>query len=330
MSTNWIAYGAEGQKVEHWFENFNQGGRAVVVSSGTAAIYLCLTALNLPRGFRVGLPTYACSALLNAINLAGGTPVLLDVDLLSFNISLNSIPNDLDVIVPVHTFGNPVQYPNMDRRPCSIVEDCCHSIGGYKDNTPIGILGLSAIYSFYATKPITGGYGGLVWSKDLGLIDVIQDLIAFDNRETYRPRFNFYLSDIQSGLINSQLSRIDAIKARRTHIYHTLKLALPEPFSLQLGLDDNQTMKYRFVVRSQTESQRDSLHAHMNSKGITCIVPILKNELLHRYLNLTSDNFQNSERLSETTLSLPCYPSLTDHELERVKVALETFDCDVT
>jgi dTDP-4-amino-4,6-dideoxygalactose transaminase len=181
------------------------------------------------------------------------------------------------------------------------------------------------VFSFYATKVITGGQGGLVWSHRRELAEAVEDYRQFDCRETYRPRFNFQMTDIQAALVESQLGRLEAIRARRQAMSNVYLSGLPSGLSVQSGLADRGRMPYRFVVIAADGAMRDALREHMARAGVACAVPLERHELLHRYLGLDPAAFPVAERLVDTTLSLPIHLCLSDAEVGHIATALNSF-----
>jgi len=318
-----IATGEEVKKLEQDFVDFYSMGEACAVSSGTAALFLALKALQLGKGDIVGVPTYTCSGVLNAILMAGCTPLVMDVNEGDFNINLDEVKKNrywLKAVIAVHTFGARADVEGLKEvaPDAYIIEDCCQALGGQYYGRPMGYHGDLAIFSFYASKIITGGHGGLVWSKEKGLIDWIRDYRDFDQCKHYKARFNFLLTDIQAAMIRSQFRRLDWIRRRRNDIATEYYGALPEYLFVQtrswINIDQ---MTYRFVLNLGHSLEVDDWRDAFTIEGVATIIPIESYELLHNYL-LLPDKFPTAEKIAATTLSLPLYPALTDDEVDRV------------
>lgn len=328
LESNWLATGPKTNELENVFANYMGEGQAVAVSSGSAALFLALNALKIGQGHKVALPTYACSALLNAVYMSRAEPILFDCKEDNFTICTDSLTNysgKLDVIIAVHTYGAYADITPLKKLNISIIEDCCQSLGSHVGTEPIGIESDCSVFSFYATKNITGGYGGLVWSKTQHITNTIRNYINFDCCERYIPRFNFSIGDMQSALILSQLQRLETIRDRRIHIANCYDEALPSCLSKQIFPNKNSEMPYRYVVKAKNEKQIEKLKSHMQTLNINCIIPLETYELLHRYLGKDPNMFPNAEHIAKTTLSLPLFPKLTDNEIARVCNALKTF-----
>lgn len=320
LSTGWVAQGNCVSFLEQSFNEMFNDGDSCAVSSGTAAIYLVLKMLGVNHGEKVSVPSFSCSALLNAVNLLGANPIPIDVKEDDFTIcagSLNKLAPDSKAIIAVHCFGASADISSLKKNNRIIIEDCCQSLGG-----PQGNDGDASIYSFYATKIITGGQGGLVWSSNQKLIDKIRDYREFDCREKYIPRFNFQMTDIQAAIISNQFDRLNKIRKRRREIrdqyISSINNYLYQGWKLQKGLDEEGLLPYRFIMIAPDKKERDILKSKLFKNDITSIVPIEKYELLHRYLGLPIENYPVSEKLSDTCLSLPLYPALKNDEVNYI------------
>jgi len=328
LASGWIAQGPKVEALELAFTKLYGGGAACAVSSGTSSLFLALRALGVGVGSQVAVPSYACSALLNAVYMAGAVPKVVDVTLGEFVIDPDAVQRqapDAETAIAVHTYGAKAPVGTLQAMGLKVIEDCCQSLGGYLDERPLGSDGDAAIFSFYATKVVSGGQGGMVWSKNATLVEAIRDYRQFDCREEYYPRFNFQLTDIQASMILSQLERLDTIRARRAAIAARYAEAAPPEFRFQEGINEQGRLAYRFVLVAPDKEARDELLAHLCDAEVGCIIPVERHELLHRYLRLDASLFPVAEQLAELTLSLPIYPSLHDADIEVVCSALRSF-----
>lgn len=325
LASEWVAQGAVTQALEGAFVMMHGGGAACAVSSGTAGLALALLGAGVTSGMHVAAPSYACSALLNAINWVGATPVVGDVMAHNFTLDCSTLVRAVDAVVAVHTYGAPASIADCRRIAPIVIEDCCQSLGGETDGCPLGEAGDAAVYSFYATKIVCGGQGGMVWSARSSLVESVRDYRQFDGRENYIPRFNLQLTDMQAALALSQLQRLALIRQRRTELAQRYAEAMPAGLITQEGLLQPGRMVHRYVVVAPVLEVRDALALHMKAAGVRCIVPVERFELLHRYLGLDAQQFPVSERLADTTLSLPLYPALSDAQADQVCAALSGF-----
>jgi perosamine synthetase len=298
LRSGWVAQGPEVES----FENelcASLGlpeGRAVAVSSGTAALFLALEVLG-ARGQDVAFPVYACSALRNAVAMAGAKENLLDVAPGSPN--ADPAKADAPFAILPHMFGIPC---DLKKAKGTVIEDCAQSIGGR-------LSGAISIFSFYATKLITsGGQGGMLVSKNAALIEAARDYRQFDGRKDRKTRFNLQMTDLQAAIGRAQLKRLPEFLERREEIFRRYQKA-----GLDL-LDAKGAVRYRAVLKTDKPAK---VLAALHAAGIKAIVPVEDWELLG-----DPKSYPNAAKLSRTTVSLPCYPSLSDGDVDCVIAAL--------
>lgn len=322
----------------------NKNIKAIAVNSGSSALHLALLSLGISKGAEVILPSYACSAVLNAVNYTGAKPILADINENSFNISVESVKRKITkrtkAIIVAHLFGFPAEMNKFLSLSIPIIEDCAQSIGATYKNKQVGTLGKLAAFSFYATKMLTTGYGGMVISKDNKLAEKIRDLIDYDNRNDYITRYNYQMSDLSASLGLAQLKQLNQFIRRRRKIaaHYTRHLSALNLSSLVLPTEQPNTTAifYRYVIR---HPKADKIILRLNRAGIEAKKPVYKP--LHRYFGLTPlerpvmsssgkilssplslnfltglnpRDFPNAEQAHRSAISLPIYPSLTDKE----------------
>lgn len=299
LRSGWVAQGAEVERFENELCAFLgvKEGHAVAVSSGTAALFLALEVLG-ARGKDVALPVYACSALRHAAAMAGAKEQLLDCAPGSPNADTEGLTIPY-AIIP-HMFGIPCALPGS---PSVVIEDCAQSLG-------VQISGRVSIFSFYATKLITsGGQGGMFVSKDKALVDAARDYRQFDGRRDRKARFNFQMTDLQAAVGRAQLKRLPEFLERREAIFQRYKKA-----GLDLLDGPKGTVRYRAVLKTDKPAK---VLAALAAADIKAIVPVEDWELLG-----DPGEFPEAAALARSTVSLPCYPSLTDSDVDSVLAAL--------
>jgi dTDP-4-amino-4,6-dideoxygalactose transaminase len=291
---------------------------AAAVSSGTAGLHLALLALKVGKGDEVVLPTHVCSALLNAVRYVGAVEKLVDVrsdgniDPLLANKAFSRRTKAM--IVP-HMWGNLADIKSLVKLGVPVIEDCAQSAGAYVDGKEAGTFGALAVFSFYATKMMASGEGGMVVSKDKGLISQIKDRLEYDHKEDYRVRFNYKMTDLQAALALSQYKQlVFLIEKRRkvSDLYDKSLVGLPvNRVFAQKGVD---SVFYRYVLSLEHKQAKDVV-CQAKQKGVFIEHPLYKP--LHRYLMSSSKawkKFPVSEQLYLSTISLPIYPSLVRSE----------------
>lgn len=326
LNSNWIAPGRKVQEFEKNLVNYISGnGDSVAVESGTAALQLALFSLGIGKGDEIIIPTYVCTALLNAINYVGAKPVLVDINSYDCNISFEATQKKLSprtkaIIIP-HIYGIPADIDQFLDLNIPIIEDCAQSIGAKYKNQKVGTFGDLAIFSFYATKLLTTGKGGAVYSKNKELVNSIKDLVDYDYRTDYTVRYNYRLNDIQASLGISQLRKLDAFIGLRKRIAQKYSKSMPQSTCTISASEYKENVWYRFVLVSDRDTAETK--RMFEQEGIAVINPLENWELLHNYLDLPRSDFPNAERITKKTISVPIYPSLKDEEIKKVKGAIE-------
>lgn len=314
-----IAQGPEVTAFERELADRLGVGDAAAVSSGSAALELGLRALGVRPGDEVLVPTYVCDALHHAVTRCGATPVLADADPGTLSLSADDAKRRLTartrgVIVP-HAFGLAVDLAPFLALGVPVLEDCAQALGATVQGRPAGSRGRLAICSFYATKVMTTGEGGAV-AGPAALVGQVREARDYDEREDLAPRFNYKLTDMQAALGRGQLGRLDGFVERRRAIaarYRARLGGLPCRLPADAG---ERHIYHRFVVG--VDRPLGPLIARLGARGIATRRPVFRP--LHRALGL--GGFPEAERLWATALSLPCYPALTDGEVDAVAAAL--------
>jgi perosamine synthetase len=270
----------------------------VAVNSGTAALHLALVGMGVASGDTVAIPSYACAALAQAVAWQGATPVLCDIGA-DNNLDPERVPDSvLGVIVP-HLFGARARLP---RNP-SVVEDLAHSIGA-----PTGNASILAIVSFYATKMMTTGEGGMLLTDDQGLAELARDLRDYDNRDDFQVRRAYKLTDFQAAMGRVQLKRLPEFIDRRGALAQAYDEGLAGLPLERPRLNDH--VHFRYVIATP---EREALSAWLAERGIGASRPVYRPA--HHTLG---GDCPRSERAHEENLSLPLYPSLTTAEASSV------------
>ncbi len=347
VKSGWVAYGDIGARLEskltqsvfqHELQQ-NDGeekegvafpNSAVLCSNGTAGIYLALHTLGIKSGDEIILPTYVCTALLNAILMINATPILVDIDRDNLSITSENIKKHITTrtkaIIAVHSYGIPCELDEIIRFGLPVIEDCAQALGScFSDGQPIGSKGAMSVFSFYATKLLTGGYGGAVVAKSRKHLDHLRDYINFDNPEQFQPRFNFMLSDINSAVSLAQFDKLDKFLIRRKEIAGRYNDAIGQAHFQNQFTQSGRCNNFRYLINLPDEPKLIDLQNHLATDGIDSIIPLESRELLHNYLRIDAALFPNAEKAARTILSLPTYPCLTDAEVDRIVASLENW-----
>jgi perosamine synthetase len=306
LGSGMLAQGSQVAAFEAEMAALTGRAHAVAFSSGTAALHAALLAVGMGPGQQVAMPSYVCAALLQAVNYTGATAQLVDVGE-DGNLRAEAVPAGTDAVIVPHLFGKPAVLP---AHPC-IIEDTAQSIGG-----PTGGQGIMTITSFYATKLLTSaGEGGMAFTNSLALAEDLRDRRDYDNRDDFRPRFAYKMTEVQAAVGRVQAGRLTDFLARRRELaaryseaFRGLPMALP-------GGEGHVYFRYTVGVPDAA-----ALGVQLAAAGIDAKRPVFRP--LHHY---TGGAFPGAERAHRELLSLPLYPALTDAEATCVIEAMRRY-----
>jgi len=323
IDSNQIAQGEVVHRFEQAFAGKMEVGYAATTSSGTAALHLTLLAMGVGINDDVIIPSYVCIALLNAIKYIGAVPIMAEIDPETYNLDPDDVRKRLTsrtkvVIVP-HLFGLTADMEGLLALNVPIIEDCAQAVGSTYQHKHVGTFGHAAVFSFYATKVMTTGEGGMVISNSKDLIDRVKDLREYDQKDDYKVRYNYKMTDIHAAIGMAQLDRLETFIERRVEIAKQYDEAF-DPLGLQLPPKVPGHIYFRYVIGFGADS-RPYIKA-LREHGIGCARPVYLP--LHRYLRLKG--YPRTEKAWEQTISIPIYPSLSRGETDRViEMFIETF-----
>ena len=310
----------QGRKVQE-FESSVSGYLGVkfgvAVSTGTAAIHLALAGLGVGPGDEVIMPSFICTSPYLATLYVGAKPVVVDINKTDFNIDVaaakRSLTRKSKAIILPHMFGMPSDFDDLADVGIPIVEDCAHAIGAKYKGRRVGGLGNVSICSFYATKMMTTGEGGMVLTDDEEVRERVLEMRQYDGRSLDVIRYNYKLTDFQAALGLSQFGKLEAFVERRRKIaklydesFKDLGIQLPARSGLK------ESVYYRYLVLLKN---LELVRSELRKREVFCERPVKE--------PLPSDiALPNTRVVHEGALSLPIYPSLSDDE---VSFVIESF-----
>ena len=322
-------YLAGGPRVEAFEAAFAQSaGRkyAVAVSSGTAALAMALKVLVPRQGRNVVIPSYTCAALLHALDYAGQKPLITDIDAADMNMSAADLKkrlkkNTAAVIVP-HLFGRAADMKAFERVGLPLIEDGTQALGARADGQRVGSFGELSIFSFYATKMITSGEGGMIVTDSSKTAETLRDMRDYDKKDDYRFRMNFKMSDLQAAIGLCQLKKLSTFVQKRIRIAELYDRPFAARFiGLPAADTERDSVYFRYVLR--VPGGANPLIKSLNKKGIEAKSPIFKP--LHEYLGLPAADYPETVRAMREACSLPIFPAMTTIDVRSVINAVLDF-----
>ena len=349
LASGWLTTGPECAAFEEEFASWLGARNAVVVSSCTAAIELSLRAMHLPPKSRVLVPAITFCGVAEAVQHAGHLPVLTDVDPFCGTVSpltaraAAGAAGGADAMVVLHYAGAPAPVEELAAAagvPLSrVVEDAAHAVGTWAGGERVGSRSHAACFSFYATKNLPIGEGGMVATDDDELAETIRCArlhgMSRDAWRRYSPggswRYDVVadgikanLPDVAAAVGRMQLTHVDRWQERRTAIAMTYQRRLAGIPGLELPDEptDGRHAWHLFVVRVTTRAgmTRDALSDRLSLEGIGTSVHFIPLHHLTYFRGTTvmPATLAGADLVFRELLSLPIYPSLTDDEVHRV------------
>lgn len=361
MRSGWITTGQKSAEFEKRFEKlFGDGMTAIAVNSATAGLHLALEAIGIGPGDEVLVPTLTFTATAEVIRYLGGTPVLVDIEPETLNISPKAIraaiTNRTRAIMPVHYAGLPCDMTAIlaiaAEHNLRIIEDAAHALPAAHRGDPVGMLASDVtVFSFYANKTMTTGEGGMVVTRNPELAKRMRvmrlhgiDRDAFDRfqskvpawyYEVVAPGFKYNLTDIAAAIGLAQLDRLADFQARRVQLAERYDAGLANlPLILpHWGGKGDQHAWHLYVVRLNEDAtrqgySRDALIDHLSRCSIgTSVhyVPLHRQPYWRDSLETHSKDFPVSEIAYQTMVSIPLFTLLSDQAQEHIIASLRSF-----
>lgn len=346
LRSGWIGTGPRVAQLERDFADYKGAKHAVALSSCTAALHLSILAAGIGLGDEVITTPLTFAATVNAIIHAGATPVLADVDPETMNIDpvrvREKITPNTKAILPVHFAGRPCDMDSLcalvEQYRLTLIEDCAHAIEAEYKGRKVGTFGDFGCFSFYVTKNVVTGEGGMVLTpsekhaariKVLGLHGMNKDAWKRFGDEGYKHYqitecgFKSNMTDMQAALGIHQLRRVESNWIRRQEIWRQYNEAFADlPVTLPAGIEPNDRHAYHLytilIDSERTGMTRDAFLDAMTSRNIGVGVHYLSIPE-HPYYQDTfgwkPDAYPHAMRIGRQTVSLPLSAKLTDEDV---------------
>lgn len=344
LRSGWITTGPKVKRLQQEFAAYVGARHAIAVNSCTAALHTSLAALDIGPGDEVIVPTLTFCATANVVVHLGATPVIVDVGR-DFQISTEATRRAITLrtkaIVPVHYAGQACDLREIlalaDSYGIPVVEDAAHAAGAEYHGKKIGSHGRAVCFSFYATKNMTTGEGGMITTNDEALAGRLESLSLHGlSRNAWsryteagswfydvvEPGFKYNMSDIQAALGIHQLQRLDGFIQRRREIaalYREAFCDLPE-IILPEQLPNRWHTFHLYPIRLNTISRAtfiEKLRAR-NIGASVHFIPLHRHRFYRERYGYRPDQFPICEELYQGLLSLPLYPAMTDRDASDV------------
>lgn len=333
MESQWMGFGKKVEEFEDLFQKITSTENFLMVDSGSNALYLALTLLDLPKGSEVILPSFTWVSCAQAVLLAGLKPVFCDVDLKTHNVTLDlikpQITGNTSAIMVVHYAGKPVDMDPILSLGIPVIEDAAHAVDSYYKGKLCGSMGDVGIFSFDAVKNITTIEGGGIITKTREMYERAKKLrycgigksgfeaAATSAKEKNRwweysisePFIKMLPNNVGAAVGIEQLKKISHLQEHRKMIWDLYQNNL-DIKEITPPIDPEEYEKHSyFTYVISVSGDRDRLAKHLLDNGI---YTTLRYHPLHLNTLYQSDKIlPNSEKLNEISLSLPIHPNLT-------------------
>jgi perosamine synthetase len=333
--TNALGAGPMVTQFEKNFAKFAGVKHAVAMNTGTAALHSAIVSAGVKQGDEVILPSFTFVATAEAVVMAGGKPVFTDIDPETYNISPDEIEESVTkktkAIVPVDLYGLPVDIKPIRKiaaeHDLAIVEDAAQAHGATCAGKPAGVFADAACWSFYASKNMTTGEGGVVTTDSDEMVETLRLIRTHGEKAKYASLmlgYNYRMSEIQAAIGVVQLEKLPAFVAKRRANAQRLTKILAETERLQLPKEtgDQQHSWYLYTVRLKDgdEVERNKILEELGKKGIGAaayyVHPV---HTMPYYLESFGERkLPETEKAAKQVFSLPIHPCVTEAQIDYI------------
>ncbi|WP_457600238.1 DegT/DnrJ/EryC1/StrS family aminotransferase [Hydrogenivirga sp.] len=317
IESHQITRGKWTQTFQEEFAEFVGVGHCYTVCSGTTALFIALRALGVDKGDRVIVPAMSFMATIDAVYLACGEPVVVDVDEF-FTMDLNQLEDAVKrfnpkVVMPVHLYGGMADMEGLmflaEKYGFYVVEDAAQAHGAELKGRKAGAWGHIGAFSFYASKNVPMGEGGALTTDDPQLAKKIEQWIDFGDH----PAFNVRITEFQAAIGTLQLRKLKERNERRREIAKRYTEAFSFKFITPKERENSYHVYHLYTLR---HPERDRFLEALKEKEIDARV--YYNYLLHELRGSEHLPTPNAEKFREEVFSIPVHPYLKDEEVELV------------
>jgi len=331
-----LVLGEKTRLFEKEFADYIGVKHAVAVSNGTTALDIALKALKISAGDEVVTPAFSFVASGNCILFQGAKPVFADIDAKTFNIDpsdvLNKITRKTKAVICAHLFGQPADMKELletaERHKIALVEDSAQSHGAEYKGQKVGGIGTVGCFSFYATKNMTTGEGGMITTNDNELTRRARLLIDHGQTEKYQHvilGYNYRMPEVCAAIGRVQLRKLDGFNKKRRENAEILTKGIRKirgltPPHINKGVNH---VFYQYVIRVEDDFSlgRDDLAKRLQKAGVSIAIhyptPIYK-QPFYQELGYGKTVCPQTEDACKRVLSLPVHPAVTRKELSYI------------
>jgi len=339
LKSGMIAQGPKVKEFEEKFATFCGAKHAIAMNSGTAALHACMHALGLKPGDEVITTPFTFVASANSILMQGATPVFADIEEETFNLDPKQVEKKITkktkAILTVNLYGqicHAQAFKDLAKKHnLKLIEDACQSVGAEADGMKSGLIGDMAAFSFYATKNLMCGEGGIVTTNSSEWAELCKRFRHHGQSEQTRYEYydigyNYRMMDLVAAIGLAQLAKIDNFTKKRVENAKKLTEGLKNIKEIVVPkiLPGNKHVFHQYTIKVLKD--RDKLLARLKEKGIGVGIYYPKPLHLHPHfarMGYKKGDFPVAERVAEQVLSLPVHPALSDSDVNAIIEAVK-------
>ncbi|MEM3578901.1 MAG: DegT/DnrJ/EryC1/StrS family aminotransferase [Candidatus Bathyarchaeia archaeon] len=335
--THGLGTGPMVKKFEEEFAKFVKAKHAIAINSGTAALHMAILAAGVKQGDEVVLPSFTFVATAETVVMAGAKPVFVDINPETYTVSPEEIEKAITkktrAIIAVDLYGAPADMKPLreiaNKHGLKLIEDAAQAHGAIYDDKPVGAHADLACWSFYASKNMTTGEGGMITTNDGELAEKLRLIRCHGEQQKYMSTLvghNYRMPEIEAAIGIVQLKKLPSFLARRRENAERLSAKLCEAENLQLPREQprcrNSWYLYTVRLKGALRQKRDTVVEQFKGKGIGAEVyypwPI---HMMPPYKRFRRLKLSETEKASEQVFSLPVHPGV---KTEQVNFIAET------
>ena len=335
IDSGMLADGPEVRAFETEFAEYCGVDHAVATSNGTTALHAALEALGIGDGDRVLTTPFSFVASANAIRFTGADPVFADIDIATYNLDPHAVETvlreqDIDAIVAVHLYGLPAPMNHLqdlaETYDVPLVEDAAQAHGATVDGERVGSLGDVGCFSFYPTKNMTTGEGGMITTDRADVADRAAQFINHGRDDTYEHEtlgHNFRMTSVAAAMGRVQLERLpEYIEARRANARQLTEGVAASPVTTPIVPPNRRHVYHQYTVRvDERESFVEFLDEQDVGTGVYYPTPIHEQPAYDAF----DGSFPVAEQAARDVVSLPVHPNVSSGEINHVINAVQNY-----
>jgi dTDP-4-amino-4,6-dideoxygalactose transaminase len=330
--THGIGAGPKVMEFEKAFAGFVKAKHAIAMNTGTAALHASLAVAGVKIGDEVILPSFTFVATGETVAMTGAKPVFVDIDPNTYNISPKAIEKAITkktkAIMAVDLYGLPAEMPEIkriaERHDLALIEDAAQAHGGVCQNKPPGTFANVACWSFYASKNMTTGEGGMATTNSDEFAEKLRWLRSHGEKVKYESQMlghNYHMPEIEAAIGCVQVKKLPKFVAKRTRNAKRLSQLLKKSKKLQLPIEPAgyRSSWYLYTVRLKNarKEQRDKIVAALKQAGIGAEVYYMNPiHMMPFYRKYGKYKLPETEKASKQVFSLPVHPGVTPKQTD--------------